>query len=314
MECMDLQAFRRDKRIVKTLVAVVLCLVLGLTFTSCKKNNQPVPGVSLKLLRIETINYNGGYTETYVFDFENNDVKRRAYVPGIGSEPDFSQIAVFSEDEEAVLIDKLSKYGLFEIEDDYPSPPGIMDGGGWKMTIVFSDGTTKESKGSNNSPASVFSSCAKAFYDICSDGIVAYVPQEYYLPPNVSYSFRNGKNSMSYECYGEIVAYKWNGFESEGKDVYSINESASFYQEFSERSKCSLVLYTGNYHNYAKFKKCIVTSYDYNRSLSNPSVVYDGTWFSQIEFDLQLNKIYVVRLEFDNGDFAEYTFNTRAKQ
>ena len=312
-ESMDHQASRKDKCIAKPLAVLGLCLVLCLTLVSCNKNDRPAPGVSLKLLRIETINYNGGYTETYVFDFENNNVKRRAYVPGIGSEPDFRQIAVFSEDEEATLIDKLNKYGLFEIEDDYPSPPGIMDGGGWNLTVVFGDGRAKESKGSNNSPESVFSDCAKAFYDICRDGIVAYVPQEYYYPPNVSYSFRNGRNSMSYECYGELVAYKWNGFKSEGKDVYSINETASFTQEFNESSKCSLVLYTANYQKYKKFKKCIVTAYDYNRSLSDPSIIYNGTWFSQIEFDLQLNKIYVVRLEFDNGDFAEYTFNTRTK-
>ena len=64
-------------------------------------------------------------------------------------------------------------------------------------------------------------------------------------------------------------------------------------------------------NDYQRFKKCIVTSYDYNESLTNETTVHSGGWFKKIEVNLELNKIYVVRLEFGNGDFVEYTFNTK---
>ena len=75
-----------------------------------------------------------------------------------------------------------------------------------------------------------------------------------------------------------------------------------------------MTLYTANYgryEDYDKFQKCIVTSYDYSKELSNEKIHYSGKWFDQIEFELELDRIYLVRLEFKNGDFVEYTFNTR---
>ena len=112
-------------------------------------------------------------------DFENNTVKSRAYLPSGGNNnPDFEIIAEFSEEEEVGFINRLYTYGLFGIKAEYKAPIGVMDGSGWSMVINYSDGTQKKSTGSNNSPDSVFEKCAKAFYDICEDGIVAHVPKE----------------------------------------------------------------------------------------------------------------------------------------
>ena len=213
------------------------------------------------------------------------------------------------------MIDKLYTYGLFDIKKEYKSPPGIVDGGGWSLKINYNDGTSKESSGSNNSPSSVFSKCAKAFFDICGQGVVARVPSEYYTPPNISYALHStvGNNTTSQGATSLVERgnYKWNGFEETTQNYYQSNQNRSFPYELDENTAYEFVLYTSNYGDYDRFKECVVVSYDFNEELSGEEVVIEKGWFKQIEFDLQTNKIYVVTLSFKNGDFVEYTFNTK---
>ena len=298
----------------KRIIMVCLCMVCLLGFSACSTAIKEYEGAAVTCISYERIDYNGGYTEEYVIDFENNVVQKRGYLPFENDAPDFETIATFSDEKERLLINKLFSYGFFDIKENYPAPEGIIDGGGWNMLVEYSDGTTKKSRGSNNSPSSVFSNCAKAFYDICEDGIVGYVAQEYYCPPNISYSFTSGSTHMGYTSYGERADYRWNGFESIGNSIYELNVSNDFMQEFYAGDVYTLVLYTSNYGDYEKFQKCIVIEYDYNEALSNLTEVYNGKWFKQIELELELDKIYLVRFEFKDGDFVEYTFNTRINE
>ena len=297
----------------KRLLAMILCVCCILALVSCELPIREYKGTPICNLTYESIDYNGGYTDTYVIDFENNLVKQRGYLPYGDEEAEFEIIAVFSDEEEKELINKLYSYGLFCIQDNYPSPPGIIDGGGWNLAIEYSDGTTKKSSGSNNSPSLVFSNCAKAFYDICGDGIVGYVPTEYYCPPDVSCTFRTQNKYYGYSSYGERLDYKWNGFESIGNSIYEANQNAKFLHDFYEGEEYTLVLSTSNYgryNDYDRFKTLIVKSFDNNENLTNEEVVHSGGLFAQIELDLEINKIYLIRLEFSSGDFVEYSFNT----
>ena len=305
----------------KKIIAAILCIVCVLSSVGChmlpEKPIKEYNGVPLLSLVFRSIDYNGGATKTYTVDFENNFIKISNYLPW--SEEDASEkiLAEFTEDEEALLINKLYTYGFFDIKDNYPSPPGIADGGGWDLTVRYSDGTDKKSSGSNNSPSTVFSNCAKAFYDICSDGIVAYVPTEYYAPPNVSYAIHIevGNNTTSYGAtsYTNRGNYKWNGFSEDSANYFRINQENSFPFELNQNTEYKLVLYTSNYRRYERFKKCVVTSYDYNEEMTGEETVIEKGWFDQIEFTLSSDKIYVIKLSFRNGDFVEYTLNTRYK-
>jgi hypothetical protein len=49
-----------------------------------------------------------------------------------------------------------------------------------------------------------------------------------------------------------------------------------------------------------------------NEELSNEKIVLSEKWFKQVEAELELNKIYVIELTFTDGDFVQYTFNTRS--
>jgi hypothetical protein len=64
-----------------------------------------------------------------------------------------------------------------------------MDGGGWKLTIEYVDGTSKTSDGDNAEPNRIFHNCATAFYDLCKEGVVGSVPSNYYNPPGISISY-----------------------------------------------------------------------------------------------------------------------------
>jgi hypothetical protein len=83
--------------------------------------------------------------------------------------------------------------------------------------------------------------------------------------------------------------------------------------KFYEGDDLTLTLYTANYRHYnsIRFQKCIITTYDYNETLTNETVVHSGGWFKQIKLPLELNKIYLVRFEYITGDYVEYTFNTK---
>lgn len=284
-------------------ISVILVVVSFLTFVSCNEKIKDYTGTPIVNLSYETVNYFGGYTQTYILDFENNVVKARGCFREEKESTDFDIIANFSDEEETRLINKLYTYGLFDIEEKYELD--AIDGGGWDLVVEYNDGTTKKSSGSNDQPKLVFENCAKAFYDICERGIVAYVPPEYYSPPNnISYTFHN--NFGTYTSYGVCVDYNWKGFESSNNSVYEVNQAAKFFKEFYADDKYTLMLSGKD----CKFKKCVVTTYDYNEELTNETVVYSGGWFKQKEIEFQLNKIYLVRVEFKNGDFAEYTFNT----
>ncbi len=275
-------------------------------------------GAPIDTLTYEHVNYNGGTTTTYVFDFQNNVAKRRFFSPeDETSVPcDWVVLKQFSEMEEKQLINKLYTRGLFSIGKNYKSLLPIVDGGGWKLQIDYSNGKTKVSNGSNAQPTVVFASCAKAFFDLLEEGVLWGVPTEYYCPPNLSYSIRVGYTINSYHPYGARTNYQWNGFGSTGNDAYTANLNYDQPHEFVEGVDYTLVMYTSNYstHNkYKRFSKCTVTRADFNQQLTNQTTVYSSGWFGQTELELQTNKIYVVRLDFSNGDFVEYTFNTKTK-
>ena len=90
-----------------------------------------------------------------------------------------------------------------------------------------------------------------------------------------------------------------------------MNQNSSFPYELSENAEYEFVLYTANYGDYDRFRKCVVVSCDYNEEMSGEEIIIEKGWFGQIDFDLQPNKIYVIKLSFKNGDFVEYTFNTK---
>ena len=312
----------------KILVSMFL-LVFGLCLVGCASNIEIKEYQGKKLVQLEytSIDYNGGYTSVYVFDFLNNIFKLKNYLPADQIQEEFKIFTEFTDAQETTLINKLYSYGFFNIKEEYKSPGGIIDGGGWNLEIFFEDGSSKLSKGSNNSPKQVFSNCAKAFYDICGDGIVGYVESDYYSPPKIDCSVTyldNGTHYSFSSYYLKRVNYSWNGFVVESENAYSLSESifdnmkkCNYELKFSDSVDYTFSLFTANYKmygDYPRFKKCIVKSYQLNENLNYEKLIFEKKWFSQTEFKLEMNRLYVITLMFDNGDYVDYAFNTKLSE
>lgn len=155
----------------KFIIIILFVLLLGGCNRIKEYKETPIEKLSFK-----TTDYMGGISTTYVFDFKKNIINKITY----GPKPDSSEIYVekttlfktFTDEEEAILINKLYTYGLFEIKDKYKPDDLIDDGGGWVLTIEYSDGRVKTSTGSNAYPEKTFNKCAEAFKEICGQGIV----------------------------------------------------------------------------------------------------------------------------------------------
>ncbi len=288
----------------------ILCVALLLVLAGCRAEEKaPAPAqVLLKSLQFDMSSYLVGFTTSYVFDFEKNVVQESSIYQRYYDEPQFTQIAAFSDDQEKTLIEKLDSFGFFDQEEDYPPPGVVYDGGGWDLTVEYADGTVKRSKGNNNFPK-LFADCAKAFYDICERGVCAYVPEEYYSPP---YMLSCSMGNHYYDGFGKRLDYRWNGFKSEGNSICDANKMTSFpdrlYKEAQYKYKMTLCTdsrYDSIVKNYS------VKYYDDSIPLADPTPVRSGEWYKETSFELELDKIYLIRLDFKNGDFAEFTFNTR---
>lgn len=299
----------------KKLGFLLVTLVMFISLVGCGGIRE-YKGSKISSLTIETIKYLGGITTEYIIDFENNNVKKVMKNPEVLEENENEVIARFTEDQEKLLVNKCYTYGLFNLKEEYIATKPIADGAGWSITINYANGKSKKSIGQNAIPVTVFSKCAMAFYDICNDGIIYHVSEEYYLPPEISVSFGYESDNFHYSSNTlseiKLTNYKWINFDKTSVDLYLLNNSINKNPIFLKGYNYKLTLYTANYNYSKKFYKLELFSYDYNENLSNEKLILLDGWIKQKTVNLELDKIYVLKLSFRNGDFAEYTFNTKS--
>lgn len=301
------------KKTARLISVITLAVMLIHCFSACSitKNYQ---GKEIAKLTYETVVYYSGYTDTYVLDFVGNKYYSASYLHSVEeATPEPELKTEFTEEEEKVFINACYTHGLFDLDEHYELPAD--DGGGWKLVIEYSDGSTKLSTGSNFAPYSIFNKCSTAFYDLCREHVLGNLPSYYAYPPNISYSFNyspDEKQFVSSNGLAEVkrADYKWNKSASADNDIYAINEKLKEKNEFVSDFTYRLVLYTANYDYKERFKTLTLKEYDYSSELSNEKMIYSGKWIKQIELDIELNKIYVYELTFKNGDYVQYTFNT----
>lgn len=293
-------------------IAIFILIVITFMSIGCSSNKRE----DIVKITYQTVDYNGGYTTNAVLNFENNEYRRNAYLPENTDfkEPELELIKTFSDDEEKEFIKGINDAGILNIKEHYEKS-GIIDGGGWTLIIEFSDGTIFKSTGSNDSPRNVFNKCSTYFYDLCNEEIMGMLPQYYKDQPNVSYTlyvFEGEKRISGTMGLPHIKKgnYKWNKRSSFDNNYYDMNNDQKENNSFFDSYSYKLGLDTYNYDFDDIFTNITIYEYDFNKELSNEKTIYTGKWFKQIELDIELNKIYVYRLEFKNGDYVEYTFNT----
>lgn len=298
-------------------VSVIMSCLFLFAFFGCSTEPKSYEGTEVVKITYSRVDYFGGYTEDYLLDFTSNTASKRGYMPPHGDNdiPEYQQFAEFTDSEAKVFFDKCYTHGLFSLKESYASKGTIHDGGGWSLTIEYVDETTFSSKGSNAGPSDVFRECKYAFYDLCGDGVVGSIPSEYMVPPDISltFTYHKGIDNYSTNALARISRgnYLWNGHSVTETSYYEVNQELSKSNKFDGTCQYDLVLYTSNYDYSRKFNKLTVTCYDYNEEMSNEQMVFSSAWFKQKEFPLQFDKIYIYRLYWSDGDFAEYTFNTK---
>lgn len=293
-------------------IIIIILIVITFMSISCSSNKRE----DIVKITYQTVDYNGGYTTNAVLNFENNEYRRNAYLPENTDfkEPELELIKTFSDEEEKEFIKGINDAGLLNIKEHYEKS-GIIDGGGWTLIVEFSDGTMFKSTGSNDNPRNVFNKCSTYFYDLCDEEVMGMLPQYYKDQPNVSYTlyvFEGEKRVSGTMGLPHIKKgnYKWNKRSSFDNNYYDMNNDQEENNIFFDSYSYKLCLSTYNYDFDDRFTNITIYEYDFNKELSNEKTIYTGKWFKQIELDIELNKIYVYRLEFENGDYVEYTFNT----
>lgn len=156
----------------KKLISLI-CLLLSFIFISCEMPIKEYQGKDIIKLTYSTIDFLGGNTITYEFDFiENKSYKSKNNV--FDDSYLVEDLATFTEEQEEIFMNKCYTFGLFSLKELYEDK-NVDDGGGWTLTITYDDDSKKESIGKNKSPKNVFDKCAYAFYDLCNEGVLRYI-------------------------------------------------------------------------------------------------------------------------------------------
>lgn len=287
----------------KKLISLIVMIVLMICCVSCAKSYE---GKKISKINYSETDYNGGVTTYYVIDFENNEYLRSGKTM-YDEEVKLEKKRSFNEEEEVTFINGIYSNGLLGIREKYKST-GIIDGGGWKLEIIYEDGEKKISTGSNSSPKKVFNNCSTYFYDLCKEQVLGKLPPYYGTPPKIDIWF----NCDNYVSNGltkvYTMYYKWNNNIYEENNIYELCKSNKTDLDGSGKLKVS---FNTSYYDYEKkFDKFILIKFDSNEELSNEEIVSENKWFNKIVFDLEYDKIYVYELQYANGDFVKYCFST----
>ena len=301
----------------KKIAFMLILLTLVFSLISCDTwiniDNQ-YDGEEVTSLTYQKTDYMGGSSITYVFDFVKNTVKATCYEP-MSDTTTTVFFRFFTEIAEKRFIGAIYAGGLFDIKDKYITY-GVSDGSGWELEIAFADGTSKKSTGSNAGPGKTFAACSQAFVDICGRDVLGNTNHYIYMPPTIKVSYNytyNGERFVYSNVKKQIANGKWNGRE------YGANDTQSYYElnENSGNAICvsgcdyNIVIDTSEYGEHKEFVYFQITSYNYDSELSDMRVEKSCEWFDSVELEMELDRIYVIMFEFDDGDFLEYTFNTR---
>ncbi len=161
----------------KKVLLGALILILFTCLLSCTDTIKEYKGKKIVRITYVSADFNGGTRRTEIIDFNENTYSHAYFVPDRKeNEPEIQK--TFAEEEEKTFINACYTYGLFDLEESYVQT-GIIDGGSWKLTIEYEDGSTKGSKGVNARPDKVFDKCSTVFYDLCGAYILGNMPENY---------------------------------------------------------------------------------------------------------------------------------------
>jgi len=156
----------------KATVAVLLVLALfSICLGGCTGNDE-YKGKPIEKITYTVIDYMGGYTDVHVIDFLNNTYSACGYLPVEEQSGCLTEIkSTFTDEQEIAFLNSAYKVGFFKLEGEYKPKEVILDGGGWKLEILYTDGTKKAATGDNVWPQELQDS-ANSFEELCGVKVV----------------------------------------------------------------------------------------------------------------------------------------------
>lgn len=140
--------------------ALMLMVVLML---GCLSSCAP-KGDEVEYIQYKTIDYNGGYTVDRIMNFSSGEVLEKRGIPTWDMEDEYTVIYTFDTALNDEILKGFHSAGIFRLRSRYNTLSTIMDGGGWVLKIKYTDGTEKESHGSNAGPYWRFNMADDAFF------------------------------------------------------------------------------------------------------------------------------------------------------
>lgn len=293
----------------KSMSKVILIIIsFGLFFIMSSCNSYHYEGKEISSIEYITIDFMGGYTSETVVDLMNGQVLKREYFPAESVYEAYEIEYTFDINTLDLFLDEVGATGLFDLEDTYPSPDGVIDGGAWTLSIHYKDGSNRVSNGDNNIPTKIFQEADYAFYHLYGADLFGLLPNSYQYPPAIDISFHHtiGSHNVSEEYMGGLHAinYTWNKSSMSGVDViqYAVENQL---QDFNPSNEYKFVLSTANYE--FKFSRILIASFDINGE--DEKAIENTKWFKQKEYTLEMNRIYIITMTFSNGTCV-YAFST----
>ena len=156
----------------KATIAVLLALALfSICLGGCNGNDE-YKGKPIEKITYTVIDYMGGYTDVHVIDFLGNTYSACGYLPAEEQSGCLTEIkSTFTDEQEIAFLNSAYKAGFFKLEGEYKPNEVILDGGGWKLEILYTDGTKRTATGDNIWPQELKDS-RNSFEELCGVKVV----------------------------------------------------------------------------------------------------------------------------------------------
>lgn len=258
-------------------------------------NGNWIPNRKEKLINFEDNTYS---TRNTIAEQYKNDYLEE-YNKGIYSD-NYSVIKNLSEDALNNFHKSIIEHGIYNVEERYYNQ-NVYDGGSWSLTITFSDGTTFKSRGYAQNPNQAHQIDLDC-YQLFNEQFFGTLGREYFEPPtlgiSIDYIYDNGSNSLV--TAAQKCSYEWRSL-TKNEDIINLYQNDNLHKYFSDN-------YDSVHVRFSPANKCKKAEiYKMDLDGANKILVVKKKKLDDYTLVLEKDKIYVIDIEFDNGN-VEYAF------
>lgn len=256
---------------------------------------------NIESISYKSISYMGdGGTKTKTIDFnENKVIIVQEYIGYYDEESTTSYEYQIDSNKTLEFLKKFKETGILDLKRQYITNERILDGGGWNFVVKFRDGSEQKSTGSNAKPREIFQDADKVFYSFFKGSFLGALDSEYYNIPYMTCYLNNG-NTMR-QTYSPYCVHDW--LREEKPETLSVDNLKNTQNTiFDENTSYQFI--------FNKDKMKSYTYYIFDENLETQLYSSQKHIFSSYEnkatIDLELNKIYKIVCDYNNGSIIHY--------